>query len=150
MKKLLLFISYLLCIIPAFTQSDKEIFEYINNLKKGDIIQVGKKSGNFFYEYLLRRDNGSTISNVILIRVEDDLSSKQYRIKDPFIRDKSVTEYFNANAYGIIAFGKFGITYYADIKEALKNGEIIIQKHEQLTKENDVVETKSHRNTKKN
>jgi hypothetical protein len=111
-----------------FHSVTEDILKHIDNLKKGDIIQLGQKSGHFFYEYILedKKSSGGDIQ-----RVENNLSLKKYKIKDAFIKHKSVKEYFNTNAYVIISFGTkgiFGVTYYADIYEAIKNGEIVIKK----------------------
>jgi hypothetical protein len=131
MKKLLLLVIGLQCIIPAFSQSqDKDIAACINSIEKGDTIQLGPASGHFNYIYIVKDAGFGKGLNTELIK-KDELMSKKYIIKNLFITYKYAKDAFYAETEQIISFGKkgfFGVTYYADIYGAIESGEIIIEK----------------------
>jgi hypothetical protein len=136
MKKLLLF-TCLLCNISAFAQSqnkdkakETDIMKCINSLKKGDIIQFGPKSGPYFYTYMLEDKTNINDGFPSLIRVSNDLSSKEYKVKNPTVTDSKVTDYFDEAKYVVISLkkGLLGVAYYVDVYGAIESGEIIIKK----------------------
>jgi hypothetical protein len=127
MKKLL-FILCLTFSVSLFAQK-----EYVSNgisFKVGDTIQVGHASGTLDYYDYIKRNRGFNLGEVEPVNETDNISSKKYVIKDINIEYKYVHDaFYGRETNRVISFGKkgfLGITYYADIDNALKSGEIIL------------------------
>ncbi|MDR2813501.1 MAG: DUF4852 domain-containing protein [Prevotellaceae bacterium] len=123
MKKFLL----VLCLSVGGSSFAQDADEYVSNgisFKVGDTIQLGRPSGGSFYAYIKKHSPSSGPE-----MIHDNLSSRKYVICDIHVTSSTVVKAFYRDPPRVISFctkGFWAMTYYADIDEALKNGEIIL------------------------
>jgi hypothetical protein len=121
MKKILL----VLCLSVGVSSLAQNPDEYVSNgisFKVGDTIQLGRPASGKYYRYV------KTPFQYGVTAVEKDLSSRKYAISSLHETSPKVASAFYKEGR-IIAFGTKGFsgeTYYADIEEALKSGEIVL------------------------
>jgi hypothetical protein len=123
MKKNLL----VLCLSVGVSSLAQNPGEYVSNgisFKVGDTIQIGPVSSGSYYRYIRKH-----ASDVGTEGVDYDLSSKKYTIHNVYVTSSSKVNAFYGENVRVISFGTkgfLGMTYYADIEEALRSGEIVL------------------------
>jgi hypothetical protein len=138
MKKILL----VLCLSVGISSFAQNTDEYVSNgisFKVGDTIQIGRPSSGGYYTYIKKYSSNSGAE-----MINYDLSSTKYVICDIHVTSSTIAKAFYSEKSRIISFctkGFLGMTYYADIDEALKNGEIILDLDKALRDSKKVIST---------
>ncbi len=120
--KNLFFLCVVLCFTgigycQEYTAFDGTVFS------TGDTVTVGYNSGYNHYQYIA--EYGTSYD-----RATTNLTLKKYAIKSVNETYSKVAAVFYDRAQRIITFGKkgiLGVSYYADINEALRSGEIVVK-----------------------
>jgi hypothetical protein len=116
-----------LCLSVGVSSFAQNSDEYVSNgisFKVGDTIQIGRPSGGGNYIYVRKYS-----SNYGTEMINYNLSSKKHVICDIHVTSSAVVETFYRKNPRVISFctkGFSGVTYYADIDKALKEGEIVL------------------------